>query len=144
MLTGNEIAAGKLRLTNANKLKASDRETLVSVFRLYLKNRSSAFSDLPVRLAALEDSAETETAAKLAAILIKLEEDGFPEIELSGGRSGLKLNEVEAAVLKVRFALTLLGYDLPEEFSSSLNGGRENVDAFGYFPSVTVGTKPSW
>ena len=123
MLSNSEISAGSGRLT-ANKLKVSDQETLVTVFRLYLKQRVAEFSDLAARLNAVQDTSDVKTAAKLAAILISLEENGFDLSELRGGRSGLVTNEVGALVLKIRFGLALLGYDLPEQFS----GAIENVD----------------
>jgi hypothetical protein len=142
MLTTDEITAGGARLV-ANKLKLSDQETLISTIRLYLKNRSG-FSDLADRLAAVTDTNDSKTGAKLAAILIQLEEAGFSLAELKGGRSGLQSNEVGEFELKIRFALSLLGYTLPEEFSGSVLGGAENISSGGYFPSVTVKKTPVW
>jgi hypothetical protein len=126
MLTAAEISAGSTRLS-ANKLKTSDRETLVSVIRLYLKSAASNFPDLADRLAALTDSADVKTAAKLAAVLTKIEGLGFAVGELSGGRSGLKFKQQDQMGLQVRFALTLLGYDLPEDFSGSLESSTGNL-----------------
>jgi len=128
MLTAAEISAGSTRLS-VNKLKVSDRETLVSVFRLYLKSSAVNFTDLADRLAALTDTADVKTAAKLAAVLTKIEEAGFAVGELSGGRSGLKFSQQDQMALQVRFALTLLGYDLPEDFSGSLeSSGNLSLD----------------
>lgn len=142
MLTPQEITTGGARLV-ANKLKASDQETLLSTFRLYLKNRTG-FSDLADRLAAVTDSNDSKTGAKLAAILFQFEDAGFSLAELKGGRSGLQSNEVGEFELKIRFALTLLGYSLPEEFSGSVLGGAENITSGGYFPSLTVKKNPVW
>jgi hypothetical protein len=119
MLTAAEISAGSTRLT-ANKLKTSDKETLLSVFRLYLKSAAVNFSDISARLDTLTDTADIKTAAKLAAVLTKIEETGFGVSELTGGRSGLKFKEADELSFQIRFALTLLGYDLPESFSGSL------------------------
>lgn len=128
MLTAVEISAGSTRLS-ANKLKVSDRETLTSVIRLYLKSAASNFPDLADRLAALTDSADVKTAAKLAAVLTKLEDAGFAVGELFGGRSGLKFSQQDQMALQVRFALTLLGYDLPEDFSGSLESSSGSLGA---------------
>lgn len=125
MLTAAEISAGSTRLS-VNKLKASDKETLLSVFRLYLKSIAVNYSDIGTRLDALTDTTDVKTAAKLAAILTKLEGLGFAVGELSGGRSGLKFKQQDQMVLQVRFALTLLGYDLPESFSGSLESSSGN------------------
>lgn len=143
MLTQSEITAGTNRLSS-NKLTASDQETLVGIFRLLLKNRFSAFSDLSAKLASLTDSNESKTAAKLAGILILLEENGFDLSELSGGRSGLKTDGVGEMALKIRFGLTLLGYDLPDEFSGAIPSGAENIGSGIIIPSVVVNTKLSW
>lgn len=143
MLTQSEITAGTNRLSS-NKLTASDQETLVSVFRLLLKNRFSAFSDLSAKLAALVDSNESKTAAKLAGILILLEENGFDLSELRSGRSGLQTDGVGEMALKIRFGLTLLGYDLPDEFSGGVISGAENINSGAIIPSVVVNTRPSW
>lgn len=148
MLTPAEISAGTGRLT-ANKLTASDRETLLAVFRLYLKSLAGGdeFADLGDRLAAAEDSGgNVKTASKLAGVLILLEEKGFALAELKGGRSGLQTNVAGEMVLKIRFALTILGYDLPEEFSGAVETGNENISGMpGFFvPSFTVKQKTRW
>jgi hypothetical protein len=128
MLAALEIAAGSGRL-NANKLKTSDKETLLSVFRLYLKSAAVNFTDIGSRLDVLTDTADVKTAAKLAAILTKIEETGFGVSELTGGRSGLKFREADELSLQIRFALTLLGYDLPESFSGSMeSSGAADFD----------------
>lgn len=137
MLTAAEIAAGSLRL-NANKLKASDKETLSSVFRLYLKSIAVNYSDLNARLSALTDTSDVKTAAKLAAILIKIEDSGFAVGELSGGRGGLKFSQQNQMALQVRFALTLLGYDLPEDFSGSLESSNSTSYGESYTGVVPV------
>ncbi len=145
MWTAAEIALGTSRIVG-NKLSASDAETLLGVFKLYLKNLSAGFSDLAERLAAAQDTGTARTASKLAATLILLEENGFDLSELKGGRSGLQTNEVGAMILKIRLSLTLLGYDLPEEFSGSIETGSENIsgNAGSFFPSVVIDRKPSW
>ena len=138
MLTAVEISAGTTRLS-ANKLKTSDKETLLSVFRLYLKSIAVNFSDLPDRLNALTDTADIKTAAKLAAILTQLEENGFAVGELAGGRSGLKFKQQDLTVLQIRFALTLLGYDLPESFSGSLDSsGSGSCESYSYTSSEPI------
>jgi hypothetical protein len=146
MWTPDEITAGNARLTMAKKLTPSDAQTLDGVFRIYLKNRySSGFSDLPVRMAALTDTDEVKTAAKLVATLILLEQSGFQLSELKGGRSGLQTNKVGEMVLKIRLALSLLGYELPEEFSGAVENGDENVNSsFPFINSVTIHPKIGW
>lgn len=147
MWTPTEISSGTARLS-ANKLTPSDAETLLGVFKLYLKSLSggSTFSDLATRLAAASDANNSKTASKLAATLILLEEKGFRLAELKGGRSGLETNNAGEMVLKIRLALTMLGYDLPEEFSGNVEAGDENISGSNgfVFPSVTIGRKPSW
>lgn len=144
MWTLAEIAEGSGRLA-ANKLKPTDVETLDSVFRMYLKNRYSAgFSDLPARLAALTDTNDVKTAAKLAATLISLEKKGFRLSEMKGGRSGLQTNNTGEMVLKIRLALTLLGYELPEEFSGAVEAGTENIGTLPEIPSVSLKQRIRW
>jgi hypothetical protein len=142
-----EISAGTGRLT-ANKLTPSDVKTLTGIFKLYLKSLagSQSFSDLSARLAAASDADGSKTASKLAATLINLEEKGFKLAELKGGRSGLQTNVAGEMVLKIRLALTLLDYDLPEEFSGAVENGSENFgDSIGFvLPSVVIRTKPGW
>lgn len=138
MLTDAEISAGSTRLT-ANKLKTSDKETLLSIIRLYLKSAAVNFPDLAGRLDSLTDSTEVKTAAKLAAILTKLQAAGFAVGELSGGRSGLKFKQQDRTGLQVRFALTLLGYDLPEDFSGSLESSGGGIcDSYHYSSSEPI------
>lgn len=127
MLTAAEISAGTTRLT-ANKLKTSDKETLLSVIRLYLKSSAANFPDIGARLDALTDSSESKTAAKLASILTKIEETGFGVSELTGGRSGLKFSEQDELGMQIRFALALLGYDIPEDFSGTLDASGLSVE----------------
>lgn len=147
MWSPNEITAGTARLVD-NKMTGSDRETLEGVFKLYLKNRfSMGFSDIGARLAALEDSDDVKTAAKEAATLILLEENGFDLAELRGGRSGLQTENAGEMVLKIRLALTILGYELPEEFSGAVENGSENVfgiDAAPFFASSVVNKNIRW
>lgn len=143
MLTASEISAGSGRL-DANKLTVSDRETLLSMIRLYLKNRIAGFPDIASRLAAVADSNDVKTASKLAAVLIQIEDGGFAVAELAGGRSGLKFSETDELTLRIRFALVLLGYDLPEEFSGSTNTGGENVETNIFYPSVSLDKKATW
>ncbi len=147
MWTATEIAAGFGRLT-ANKLTPSDVKTLVGIFKLYLKSLSGSptFSDLATRLAAASDADGGKTASKLAATLIILEEKGFKLAELKGGRSGLETNVKGEMVLKIRLALTLLDYDLPEEFSGNVENVTGNAGgSIGFiFPSVVVKNRPGW
>lgn len=148
MWTPTEISAGTARLS-ANKLTPSDRETILGVFRLYLKSLAgdSGFSDLADRLmAAADDMSGNKTASKLAATLILLEENGFNLSELKGGRSGLQTNKAGEMVLKIRLSLTLLGYVLPEEFSGAVETGSENISVENgfLFGSGTVRRRPSW
>lgn len=145
MLAQSEIAAGTTRIV-AGKVTGDDQETLVAVYKLYLKNRFSMFPDLADRLAAAVDNADGKTASKLAAILIILEQNGFNLSELRGGRSGLQTNQVGSLNLKIKFGLTILGYSLPEEFTGSIENADEAMFGtnFGRFPSVTIDRKPSW
>jgi hypothetical protein len=147
MWTAAEISAGTVRLT-ANKLKPSDSETLLAVFRLYLKSLAGSpdFSDLVDRLSAAADDTNSKTASKLAATLINLEQKGFKLAELKGGRSGLQTNVVGEMALKIRLSLTLLGYALPEEFSGSIAAGDENINSSSgfIFPTVVVKNRPGW
>lgn len=141
MLTAAEISAGTARLDANNKLKASDQETLLSVFRLYLKSYTASFPDLGDRLSALTDTDDVKTAAKLAAILTQIEDSGFAVGELTGTKTGLKFSQKDQMGLQIRFALTLLGYDLPEDFSGSIGAssspGSLNLDC-NYTESVPI------
>ena len=146
MFSNTEIGAGFGRLT-ANKLRPRDRKTLFSYFRLYLKNRASAFPDLADRLAQATDASGDETASTLAALVIYLEENGGALAELKGGRSGLETDEAGEMLLKIRFGLMQLDYELPEEFSGSLesgNGGGGGFSGVVFFPSTTVKKDYGW
>lgn len=144
MISQSEIATATVRLT-ANKIKPDDRESLLAVYKIYLKNRFSIFPDLAARLAAAEDNAEGKTASKLVAILIQLEESGFDLSELRGGRSGLQTNEIGSLNFKIKFGLVLLGYALPEEFTGSIENADETMLANNFFfPSVTIDRKATW
>lgn len=148
MWTAAEISAGTARLA-ADKLTVSDQETLAGIFRLYLKSLAagSLFSDLNSRLAEAADAGGGKTASKLAATLIMLEENGFDLSELKGGRSGLQTNEAGSKALKIRLSLTLLGYNLPEEFSGQIEAGAdESISRLGGmgFPSMTIERKIGW
>lgn len=139
MITQAEITTATARLS-VGKIKPDDVQTLAAIFRLYIKNRISYFPDLAARLAAAQDNAEGKTASKLVAILIQLEESGFSLAELKGSRSGLQSNEVGEMVLKIRFALSLINYHLPEEFTGGIEADSENVgdSSSGYFSYTPV------
>lgn len=146
MIEQTEITAAAARL-EAGKISADDVASLAAAFRLYIKNRVSSFPDLAVRLAAATDADGVKTASKLVAILIQLEEAGFAVAELSGGRSGLKIKQLDKQNMRLRFGLTLLGYDLPEDFSGSLTGdGATNGDCGLNFliPSFSVKRNIGW
>ena len=121
MISDSDIAKGNLRLT-ANKLSANDRAILLGAFQLYLKADAVNFPDLSERLANLTDNNESQIAAMLAAVVIAIKESGFGVAEMSGGRSGLKYKQQDKLAMQLRFALTLLGYVLPESFSGSVDG----------------------
>ena len=146
MIDQTEITAATGRLS-VGKIKPDDVETLVAVFRLYIKNKISSFPDLATRLAAAQDNNTGKTASKLVAILIQLEEAGFAVAELSGGRSGLKIRQLDKQNLRLRYGLTLLGYDLPEDFTGSLDsdGAASGDCGMGFLmPSFTVKKNISW
>lgn len=144
MITQSEIAAGTARIVGG-KVKGDDQETLLAVYRIYLKNRFNLFPDLAERLAAAEDTASGKTASKLAAILILLEENGFDLSELGGSKTALQTNEVDSLNLKIKFGLTILGYSLPEEFTGGIENGDEimlgNMVSIG---SYTIERKAGW
>lgn len=148
MWTAAEISAGTARLV-ANKLTVSDQETLAGIFKLYLKSLAAdpRFSGLKTKLSEAVDESGGKTASKLAATLVILEENGFSLAELQGGRSGLQTNNAGEMVLKIRLSLTLLGYDLPEEFSGTVESdGNEQfgLSKLSVFPSTTVKSNPGW
>jgi hypothetical protein len=138
MLTASEIAAGSARLVG-NKLSVSDVETLVSTFRLFLKNRFNEFSGIAEKLAELTDSGDDRTAAKCAAILTKLEETGFGVLELRGD---VNLKDSDQISFYIRFCLGLLKYESIEGFSGSVESSGANV--LGSSSSTSVPIENSW
>jgi hypothetical protein len=146
MLTQTEITDAYPRL-QSNKLSVDDQKTLIAIIRLYLKKLSTEFLDLENRIADVSDADNAKTASKLAAILIQIEDSGFGVSELKGGRSGLVFRELDEQSLRIRFAITLLDYDLPETFSGRLDAGEENInnDVYsGFIPTVSIKNNASW
>jgi hypothetical protein len=147
MLTQTEITDAYPRL-QSNKLDLKDQKTLIAIIRLYLKKLSADFLDLETRIADANDTDGAKTASKLAAILAQIEDSGFAVSELKGGRSGLVYRELDEQSLRIRFAVTLLNYDLPETFSGRLDASSEenvnnnvNLPIFG---SSSVSSSGGW
>lgn len=112
MLTPAQITAGTARLV-ASQLSASDQETWLSLFRLYLTSAAAQFSTMETDLAAVTDTVTEKTASKLAGTLILIEAMGFSTSRLEGGRLGLYSSKNEKRSLLIRYAFSLL-YEVPD------------------------------
>lgn len=114
MLTDAEITAAASRL-NTGKLTESDVDSLVSAFRLLLGPLEVTYNyDLVTDLEALDDTANTrKKAAKLAAILIRLQAEDFGVASLLGDFENL---DSEQRRLLIAYGFTIL-YTLPAELA---------------------------
>lgn len=131
-LTAEAVSAGADTL-ESNKLKPSQIEDLVSVFRGYLGSLADEYDDFSDKLASLTDSATSNTCAKLAAFLLVLQPNGFDNggfAATNANRSGFNYSIDEANFLAFKYAFGLL-YTIPDQLVNP-------------FQSIKNIQKPSW
>lgn len=118
MLTEAEIAAGSSRLGTDKKLLPTDVDKLVGVMRMFFMDLETKYGyDWRTKLLALDDSADTaQTAAQIAACIIKMEGLGFGVSSLQGGSDALFYKEKDEYWQYVEIVHTKF-YTLPFEFS---------------------------
>lgn len=128
-LSSEAIQAGALTLEN-NKLKPSQIEDLVSVFRGYLDELAENY-DLETDLGVLTDSANSNRCAKLAAYLLSLQDNEFDNGGFSAtnaNRSGFNYSIDEENFLRFRYAFGLL-YTIPRELANRYRKSSQGMTA---------------
>lgn len=118
MLKEVEIAEGDSRLGLDKKLLPSDIDKLVGVMRMFFTDLETKYGyDWRTKLEALDDTSDTaQTAAQVAACIIKMEGLGFGVSSLQGGSDALFYKEKDEYWQYVIIVHTKF-YTLPTEFS---------------------------
>lgn len=141
MLTEAQVTAGTARLLNG-KLKASDIESLLSIFRGFLGSLETGYSyNLESVFTALDDTAgQKKTAAKLAACLTLTEEIQFGVSALKPINS--RNNSIDYSEKEERYAIFLYAFGLlfpiPLELSEFNDNRRTHRAGYGYAKQIRI------
>lgn len=130
-ITAEEIKAAADTLTSDGKLKPSQIDDLISFFREYLSGLDEDGYDFDATLSALQDTDEGGKCAKLAACLIRIQDNEFMNGGLAAtnaNRSGLNYSIDEENYKIFRYAFGLL-WKLPTELVSNYVLGARRVTA---------------
>lgn len=115
MLTDVQIEEAADRLEN-NKLTLKDVDSIIQNFRLLVGSLESTYNwNFEADLTALDDSDGRDRAAKMAACLLLLIDDGFSVVNLTG-KNGVALSFEEERKVITLFAFNLL-YKTPIELT---------------------------
>lgn len=138
-LSAEAISAGAETLEN-NRLKPSQIDDLVSVFRGYLGELADDY-DMETDLGMLVDDANKNKCAKLAAFLLVLQPNGFDNggfAATNANRSGFNYSIDEANFQAFKYAFGLL-YTIPDILKNSfisLANGSSRGASWGIAPRI--------